>query len=379
MKNLKPIAFIAVIVLLNSCRPPNDQAKLRRLEMQRDQLSERIEALKAQIAEGNGSIAPSESVLTVSAVQVERNPFLHYIRVQGTVESDNNILVAPQSSGMVDKIHVAAGDKVSKGQLLAELDGSILESSIAEVENGLTLATTVFERQKRLWDKNIGSEIEFLQAKNNKEGLEKRLETLREQYKLTKLYAPLSGTVDEVLLKEGEMAMAGMGAVRVVQLSNLKIEVDLSENYISSIKKNDPVKVSIPVIGKDLELTVDAVSQVIDPDNRTFQIEIKIPRTEQGIKPNMLTVLTINDYTNPSALTVPINVVQETESDRFLFVAEKINGDWIARKRTVTTGQIQDNRVEILAGLETEEYVVTLGFQNLADGQKLDVVEDSRS
>lgn len=373
MKNFKILSLIGVIVLLVSCAPPNDQAQLRRLEEQRDQLNQKIEALKAEIAAESGGISKPETVMTVSAAEVTQNAFHHFIQVQGAVESDNNILVAPQSSGLVRKIHVSTGDKVSRGQLLAELDSSILESSIAEVENGLTLASTVFERQKRLWDKNIGSEIEFLQAKNNKEGLEKRLATLREQVKLTKVYAPIDGIVDEILLKEGEMAMAGMGAMRVVQLSNLKIEVDLSENYISRIKRNDPVKVSIPVIGKELELNVDAVSQVIDPDNRTFQIEIKIPRTVQGIKPNMLAVLTINDYTNPEALAVPINVVQETEMERFLFVAEKLNGDWIARKRTVTTGQIQDNMVEILSGLEAGEYVVTLGFQNLADGQKLAV------
>ena len=375
MKKLNIIALFVLAAMLVSCTPGNDQAQLRRLEIQRDQLNQRIESLKTKISGSTQSAARPESLMTVDAVTVEKAPFMHFIQVQGTVESDNNILVAPQSSGLVKKVHVSAGDRVARGRLLAELDGSILESSIAEVESGLVLAKTVFERQKRLWDKNIGSEIEYLQAKNSKEGLEKRLETLNEQYKLTKIYAPISGAVDEVLIKEGEMAMAGMGAVRVVQLSNLKITVDLSENYISSIKKNDPVQVSIPVIGKELQLKVDAVSQVIDPDNRTFQIEIKIPRGEQGIKPNMLAVMTINDYTNPEALAVPLNIVQETESDRFLFVADRLNGDWIARKQIVTIGQIQDNRVEVLSGLEEGERVVTLGFQNLADGQKLSIAD----
>jgi membrane fusion protein, multidrug efflux system len=377
MKNIKILSIIGVLFILLSCRPANDQAQLRRLEIQRNQLTQQIDELKAKISTKSGDVAKPENIQTVSVEDVVVESFKHYIQVQGTVESDNNILVAPQSSGLIKKIYVSAGDRISRGQLLAELDGSILESSLAEVESGLVLATTVFERQKRLWDKNIGSEIEFLQSKNNKEGLEKRLDTLKEQYKLTKLSAPISGTVDEVLMKEGEMAMAGMGAVRVVQLSNLKIEVDLSENYIASIKKHDPVFVSIPVIGKKIELRVDAVSQVIDPDNRTFQIEIKIPKTERGIKPNMLAVLTVNDYANPEALTVPINLIQETETGKFLFVAEKLNGDWIARKRTVVTGQMQDNRVEILSGLEAGERVVGLGFQNLAAGQKLAVVENN--
>jgi RND family efflux transporter MFP subunit len=274
----------------------------------------------------------------------------------------------------VKKIHVNAGNKVTKGQLLAELDGSILESSIAEVENGLKLAETIFERQQRLWDKNIGSEIEFLQAKNNKVGLERRLATLKEQYKLTKIFTPLSGTVDEILIKEGEMAAAGMGAVRVVQLSNLKIKVDLSEVYISSIEINDLVHAKIPATGREFDLSVDAVSQVIDPENRTFQIEMKVPKSEVGIKPNMLSVLTINDYTNDEALIVPLNIVQETGQEQFIFVAEQINGEWIARRRSVKTGNSYIDRAEISSGLQEGEYVVTFGYQNLAGGQKLAVV-----
>jgi RND family efflux transporter MFP subunit len=274
----------------------------------------------------------------------------------------------------VKKIHVYAGSKVNKGQLLAELDSAILESSIAEVENGLKLAETIFERQQRLWNKNIGSEIEFLQAKNNKESLEKRLATLKEQYKLAKIFSPLSGTVDKVLIKEGEMAAAGMGAIRVVQLSNLKIKVDLSEIYISRIKKMDLVHVSIPVTGGEFDLRVDAVSQVIDPENRTFQIEMKIPKSEAGIKPNMLSVLMINDYSNPEALTVPVNSVQETGTGKFIFVAEQKNGGWIARRRSIKTGKNYNDRVEVLSGLQEGEHVVTFGYQNLADGQNIAVV-----
>jgi len=201
--------------------------------------------------------------------------------------------------------------------------------------------------------------------------------TLKEQYKLTKIFTPLSGTVDEVLIKEGEMAVAGLGAIRVVQLSNLKIKVELSEIYISRIKKNDLVHVKIPVIGREFDLRVDAVSQVIDPQNRTFQIEMKIPKSEAGIKPNMLSVLTINDYTNDQALIVPLNIVQETGQEQFVFVAEQLDGGWIARRRAVKTGNSYIDRVEISSGLQEGEHVVTFGYQNLADGQKLAVVSGS--
>ena len=376
MKNRKYWVLLGMGLILAACGPRKEEAQLAQLERQRDALTEKIEKLKQEIAQKEVPGAKREKVMNVIISRVEKELFQHFIQVQGTVESDNNVLVAPQSSGIVKKIHVNAGNRVTKGQLLAELDGSILESSIAEVENGLKLAVTIFERQQRLWDKNIGSEIEFLQAKNNKEGLEKRLETLDEQYKMTKIFSPLSGTVDEVLIKEGEMAAAGIGAVRVVQLSNLKIKVDLSEVYISQIKKNDLVRVSIPVVGKNFDLRVDAVSQVIDPDNRTFQVEMKIPKSETGIKPNMLSVLTINDYTSHEALKVPLNIVQETGTEKFIFVAEQKSEKWIARRRSVQTGKSYRNWVEVLSGLQEGEHVVTFGYQNLADGQNLAVVAD---
>ena len=378
MKYRKYLALIGMGLIFVACGPSSEEAQLARLEGQRDALTEEIEILKQEIAQKSSPGVKQEKLMNVKISQVEKGRFQHFIQVQGTVESDHNVLLASQSSGIVKKIHVNAGNKVTKGQLLAELDGSILESSIAEVENGLKLAETIFERQQRLWDKNIGSELEFLQAKNNKVGMEKRLATLKEQYKMTKIFSPLSGTVDEILIKEGEMAVAGMGAVRVVQLSNLKIKVDLSEVYISRIKINDFVHVKIPATGREFDLSVDAVSQVIDPENRTFQIEMKVPQSEVGIKPNMLSVLTINDYTNDEALIVPLNIVQETGQEQFIFVAEQINGDWIARRRTIKTGNSYIDRAEISSGLQEGEYVVTFGYQNLGDGQKLAVVSGSK-
>jgi RND family efflux transporter MFP subunit len=370
------IAPILILLIISACSPPQDkQAQLARLEAQREAIDAQIEQLKAEIA-GEASTAPKEALAYVRGIEVQPSLFQHYIQVQGTIESDNNILIPAQSNGVVKKIHVRQGDRVSKGQLLAELDGAILESSIDEVTHSLQLVTTIYERQERLWKKNIGSELEYLQAKNNKENLEKKLVTLKEQYKLTMVHAPISGTVDDVLIKEGEMAAAGFGTIRIVQLSRLKIAASLSENYISSVSKNHPVKVQIPVIGREMELKISAVSQVIDPNNRTFQIEIQIPAVEKGLNPNMLAVVTINDYTNPEAITVPQNVVQNTGDDHFLFVAEKQNGEWIAHRRTVTLGENYADRVEILDGLNTGEFVITFGFQALADGQIVSVQQE---
>jgi RND family efflux transporter MFP subunit len=366
---------VLIVMLISACGPRDNQSRLARLEAQREALNVEIEQLKAEIA-GETVVAPKEILAYVHAVEVQSSLFQHYIQVQGNLESDNNILIPAQFNGVVKKIHVQQGDRVDKGQLLAELDGAILESNIDELTHGLELMTTIYERQERLWKKNIGSEIEYLQAKNDKENLEKKMETLNEQYKLTKILAPINGTVDDVMIKEGEMAAAGYGTIRIVQLSRLKIRASLSENFISSVSKNYPVKVQIPVLGREMELKIDAVSQVIDPNNRTFQIEIKIPARERNLKPNMLAVVTINDYTNAEALAVPQNIVQDTGTDHFLFVAEKQNDEWIAHRRTVTLGENYADRVEILEGLDAGEFVITFGFQALADGQTVSIQQE---
>jgi membrane fusion protein (multidrug efflux system) len=360
MNKNKLIIPILIVLLISACGPRDKQGRLAQMEAQREALETQIEKLKAD----------------VRGIELQPSLFQHYIQVQGTVKSDNNILIPAQSNGVVKKVHVRPGDLVDQGQLLAELDGAILERSIDELTNSLGLVTTIYERQERLWKKNIGSEIEYLQAKNNKENLEKKLETLNEQYRLTKIYAPISGSVDDVMIKEGEMAAAGYGTIRIVQLSRLKITAPLSENYISRVSKNYPVKVMIPVIGRELDLKIDAVSQVIDPNNRTFQIEIKIPAREKNIMPNMLSVVTINDYTNTEALTVPYNVVQDTGSGYFLFVAEKQNDQWIANRRAVTLGENYADHVEIREGLSAGEVVITFGFQALADGQPISLQQD---
>lgn len=373
MKITKFACLIGITALIACAPPQNKQSQLEKLERQRDALDVKIAQLNAEIA-GDSEANPSEERVTfVRIEQIEPSLFQHFIKVRGMIESDNNILLPAQASGLVKKIHVDEGDNVKKGQLLAELDASILESSISELETGLQLANTIFERQQRLWDKKIGSEIEYLQAKNNKEGLEKKLETLQEQIRLTKLISPLEGSVDNILIKEGEMAVAGMGTIRIVQLSRLKVLAALAENYISQVKKNDVVRVEIPVLGISFEQAIDAVSQVIDPNNRTFQIEIKVPDNQNNIKPNVLAVVTINDYANPQALTVPQNVVQETGTEQFLFVAVLENGRWVANRRTVKTGMDYNSRVEVIEGLFPGEYVVVLGFMNLADGQPISV------
>ena len=360
-------------IFLSACQPDNKHAQLAKLEREREALTEKINQLKAELSGEDPIPNNNNRIPHVRIEKIMPSDFRHFIKVQGTVESDNNILVSSRSSGLIKKISVQTGDKIFKNQLLVEIDGAVLESSMAELEQALGLAETIYQRQKRLWDKGIGSEIEFLQAKNNKDSLEKKMKTLQEQYKLTKITAPISGTIDEVMMKEGEMAAAGMGAVRIVQLSRLKITASLSENYISSVKINDMVQVEIPVLNEKFDQTIGSVSQVIDPQNRTFRIEIPVPKGQSNLKPNMLAIVTINDYSDPEALSIPQNIVQKTGAGQFIFSAEKKNGRWLVSKRFIVTGKDYDNQVEIKNGLEPGEYVVTFGYQNLAEGQIVEI------
>ena len=242
MKNVKILTPILILLLL-SCGRNNKQARLAQLERQRDQLNQQINELKAELAAEGGAAEFVAKTAYVKLRQITPESFKHYIKVQGTIESDNNIFVPPKSPGVVKKIYVNEGDQVGKDQLLAELDGAVYEKSIAELETGLELATTIFERQERLWKKKIGSEIAYLQAKSNKEGLERKLATVNEQYRMTKIISPISGTVDEIMIKEGEAASAGFGAIRIVKVTDLKITAFLSDNYISQVKKDDVVHV----------------------------------------------------------------------------------------------------------------------------------------
>lgn len=370
MKRVVPIV-IAVLVFAACSQDKN--TKLEQLIQKRDALNEQIAQLEQEVAENTEEVDIPEKVIPVKVQDVKPSEFNHYIEIQGDIKSDNEITLPNQSSGVVRKIYIEKGDVVKEGQLLAELDGVIYEKNIAAVKTQLELAKTVFERQQRLWDKKIGSEIQYLQAKTNKEAAEQQLQALVEQYKLTKYYAPFSGTVDQIMLKEGEMAAAGFPAIRVIKDGALKITAVLSEVHIGNVKVNDPVMVTVPRIDKEFKTKVAATAEVIDPGNRTFDIEVAVPKGIKEIRPNMVAVLEINDYKNAEAIKLPINAVIADESEQFIFVAVKENNRWVAKRRVVETGRYNDTHVEIMTGLQANEKAIVFGFQDLSDGQLIEI------
>lgn len=370
MKTYRLSIILAAVLMLAACGS-NPEAQLEKLKAQREDINRQIAELESTLSATNGNANPVRLV-PVKTEMTQFAEFRQFIELQGNVESESNVNVPAESPGIVKRIYVRKGDAVTRGQLLAELDATVLVKSIDQVKTGLELATTVYERQKRLWDQKIGSEIQYLQAKTNKESLEKQLATLNEQVNMSRITSPINGTVDEVIIKEGEMAAPGFPAFRVVQLANLKIKAQLSENHITSVKAKDPVVVRFPLLNRELNLRIDATSQVIDPNNRTFTVEIRVPQNERGIKPNMLAVLVVNNYVNPQAITVPQNAVQKNGSDEYLFVAVKEDNKLVARRKAVKTGFSYANRTEIPEGLMPGEQVIVFGHQNLADGQLIE-------
>lgn len=379
LKNMKNITMnkyflIALLsVFVYSCGSTVDKpAQLQSLKNQRDNLNKEIKALEKEIIAEGGAIEIGLKLPTVIAQKMKPQVFKHYIEIRGNVESDNNIFVPAMRPYIVTRIHVREGDKVEKGQLMAELDNESITQTIREIKNGLELATTLYERQKNLREKNIGTEVQFLQAKTTMEDLQIKLQTAENEMEKTKIYSPITGVVDLVVIKEGEAAAPNAGAIRVSNLTAQKVVAKISENYITNVRRGDNVIVYLPTIDLTLESKVSAVSQVIDPNNRTIDIEVKLP-DDNRINPNMLAIVTLNDYTNPFAMILPINSVQRSDKRNYVYVANMDNNRWVTELKDVELGRFSHDKIEISDGLKDGDVVVTFGYNNISVGDPVNI------
>jgi RND family efflux transporter MFP subunit len=304
---------------------------------------------------------------------VQPQTFAHYLEVQGKVDFDQNVLVSAKVPGVLTSVRVNRGDRVAKGQVLATIDASILNESVQELRTSLELANTVYEKQKRLWEQKIGTEIQYLTAKNNKESLERRLATLRQQQAQYSIKAPISGIVDEFNPKVGEAVnpASPLPVARIVNMSGTKVIAEVSEAYAAKIKKGDEAKVYLPDTKEELNATVRAVSQAINTSSRSFSIELAINNksSQASLRPNMIAVVKIKDYAKEDATVVPVNVVQKDESSSFVFVAETAGKDTVVKKKPVTTGMTYDGKIEVLSGLAVNDKIISTGYQSLNEGQ----------
>jgi len=374
------LMFVSMSLFVTACggektpeTPEEKQALLASLKSEVIKLQEQILKLETELQSAEGKIGKLAKVKTGN---VESSVFRHYVEVQGKVDSDQNVLVSPKTGGVVTKVLVKKGDAVNKGQLMAQIDDEMIRKSMDEVKTQLDLATTVFNRQKNLWDQKIGTEIQFLTAKANKESLEKRLVTLDDQLEMAKVKAPFAGIVDEVFAREGEMAMPGMGIARVVNTSNTKIIAELSEAYFTKIKAGDEVIVVFPDQQMEGKSSVKVKSNAINAVNRTFSIEAVSPSVSGlVIRPNMIVEVKVRDYENKEAIAIPLNLIQRDETTEFIYLAQKDGKQMRAEKRLVKTGQSYDGYVEILEGLQAGESLVLVGYQSLVNGQPLEILQ----
>ena len=281
-----------MLFLLIACGSDSPQtlsgkkAALQAKKTELKSLSQEISQLEGEIRKLDPEAKAQIRIANVTVQPMETATFSHFVTQQGRIEADNNILVSSMMAGRITKIFVREGQFVKRGQSLAQLDDAVMKSSISEVKTSLNLATTLFEKQKSLWEQEIGTEVQYLTFKNQKEAMEQRLATLEEQRSLTRITAPISGTVDEILPKTGEMVSPGFPAFRVVNSSALSLKANVSESYVPYISRGELVKVSFPTINQEMDAKVSVVGQSIDANNRTFKVEVKLPNNKL-LKANM--------------------------------------------------------------------------------------------
>jgi membrane fusion protein, multidrug efflux system len=352
-------------LLLLSCSKPDKKTELADLKSQQKEIETKIKTLEKELGTGKKVEATPINV-TVSAVAPQN--FKHFVEAQGVVTSKNIVMVTPQMGGAITGLFLTEGQMIKKGQLVATIDNSVMKESLTEIKTQLDLATTLFNKQKTLWDQQIGTEVQYLQAKANKESLEKRIGTMNTQMGMSKVYAPISGTVEKVMQKSGEMGMPGAPMAQIVNVSDLKIVAKVGDTYVGSVKKGDAITVKFPDINKEFTTRISLVNALIDPASRTFGIEANIPNLGGSLKPNQVAIININDLSKGNSLVVSQNVVQKTEAGDLVYVAVVENGKKVAKSRTVKTGISYNGNVEILEGLTAGEMVITQGYQDLVDG-----------
>lgn len=315
-------------------------------------------------------------IISVNVEQVFPSSFNHYLNIQGSVESDKTISITPKTTATVEQINVKAGDNVEKGTLLARLDGEVTRTQIEEVKSQLELAQTRYERQQNLREDNIGSEIELLEAETQVRSLENQLATLQEEYENYTITATIGGTVNHVSIKEGENINPQESAFQIANAEALKVTAEISEFYINRVETTDSVTINLPSIDNQLTKPIDVVSKVIDPANRTFGIEVYIPNIDGMVRPNMLAKLRVNDYQRNNVLTVPVNVVQNTSEEDYLYLAEQTESGFVATQRSVVTGNSYDNEIIIEEGLQPGDRVITAGYERVNDGDPISIQEN---
>ena len=378
---MRIIYFILSALLIASCggEKPAENAsgldakleELQKLKTEQVALATKISTLEKEIVVIDPSRAIKPKLVTIAELTPEG--FQHYINLQGSVSSENISYVAPRNGmgGYVKALYVKEGQNVKKGQLLLKLDDQVLRQSIEALRTQLSFAQNIYERNKTLWDQKIGSEVQLLSSKNNVESLENQIKIQEEQLKTFLVYADQSGIADIVNIRQGEL-FTGVTVVgpqiQIVNNSALSVKADVPENYANKVKQGGKVVVEIPSIGKTFNSTIAKLSQSINAGTRGFTAECKIP-TIKELKPNMSAMIKVLSHSNSKAIVIPINIVQNDDKGKYVYIMKDIAGKKVAHKLTIKIGDLYGEDVEVLSGLTVGDKLITQGYQNLYEGQ----------
>lgn len=383
MKKLSLLLFSFLVLVScgkgKSVEDVIESGNISEIRAKKAELSEQQSELNSKIAQLDAAIEKLDvntGYALVDVRQVSDSLFKHYVEIPGDVETNQNIIIYPEYSGILLDVNVNEGDRVQKGQILARIDEGGLSSQLAQLEAQAALAKTTFERQQRLWEQNIGSEIQYLEAQTNYEALQNSVNQMRSQLAKTIVRAPFSGIIDEVISEEGEVVAPGQSRLfRLINLSNMYISAAVPENYLGSIRKGTEVLVEIPASGTSFSSTVRQVGNYINPNNRTFEIQVEVPRSEDQVKPNLIATVKLNDYTSENAIIIPENVIQKNSAGESVVYVFKRENDstGVAQRRILETGRAYENSVEVTGGLEPGELLIMSGARSIQDGEQVKI------
>ena len=314
----------------------------------------------------------------VETLVLKSEKFNHYVELQGNVKSDKLLIIYPEFSGILNKIYVSSGEKVVKGQLLATIQDGGLKEQLSQLEISYNLTKTTFERQERLWVQNIGSEIQFLQAKSMFEAQKNGVEQLKKQIEKTIIKAPFSGTIDNVIAKEGEVVYPGRSNIMLLlNMDNMYVESNVPEKYLNSIYKGKDAKLEFPLIGKYLNTSIRQAGNFINPNNRTYKIELDIPKNNLNIKPNLNTKVRVNDYSSDNAILIKEGVISiDSNNEMYVYKIERKEKKTYVSKTIIKIGENDGNHIEVLSGLSENDEIVSEGIRKLIDNSRVKIINN---
>ncbi len=383
----KTLYIFFAITFLVACSDKNsdsvedviEEGNLTTMKEKREQVLASYDSIGKLLSQLEVAIAEKDTTKNyplVTTFQVKDSLFESYISIQGSVDTRENILIFPEYQGVLTTLNVNEGQRVSKGQVLAKIDDGGLSSQLAQLETQYELAKTTYERQQRLWDQQIGSEIQLLQAKTNMESTGSSVKQLRSQLSKTTIKAPFSGVIDEIITEQGQVvAPGGQALMRIVSLEKMFVKASVPESYLQSVDRGTPVKVNLTSIGTTVDGEISNVGSYINPTNRTFEVEVKISNVDSKIKPNMMANLQINNYSKEGAITIPANAIQESAAgEKYVYVLTNMEDDEAKVVRTqIETGRKSQGFVEVLQGLSKNDVIVKEGALTLKDGITISV------